>query len=120
VQIAFIRQLIADHPTASRRELSTHLCRAWNWVQPNGILKTMVCRGLMLQLHRAGLIELPPMPNQPTNPLAHRQRTAPDQRPLSWEPLPPALGALGPIQLHQVRRTPQNGSSTVWWSATII
>ncbi len=58
--VAFIRQLIADHPTLHRRGLSVKLCQAWNWVQANGALREMVCRGLMLALHRAGHIELPP------------------------------------------------------------
>ena len=54
--VAFIRQLLREHPAASRRELSKKLCQAWNWVQPNGALRDMVCRGLMLKLHREGLI----------------------------------------------------------------
>ena len=58
--LVFIRKLIADHPTSSRRNLSERLCEAWNWVQANGALRSMVCRGLMLMLHRRGLIELPP------------------------------------------------------------
>ena len=58
--IVFIRKLIADHPGASRKALSKQLCAAWNWVQANGALRDMVCRGLMLMLHRQGLIELPP------------------------------------------------------------
>ena len=56
-EVAFIRELIADHPTASRRGLSKELCQVWNWVQPNGALRDLVCRSLMLELHRAGLIE---------------------------------------------------------------
>ena len=32
--LVFIHQLIAEHPAASRRELSK-LCQAWNWVQPS-------------------------------------------------------------------------------------
>ena len=47
-----IRQLIAAHPNTSRRRLSALLCQAWNWVQPNGQLRDMVCRSFMLQLHR--------------------------------------------------------------------
>jgi len=31
--IVFIRQLIAEHPEASRRALSKQLCEAWNWQQ---------------------------------------------------------------------------------------
>ena len=44
--------MIAAHPSASRRALSRQLCEAWDWKQPNGELKDLVCRGLMLALHR--------------------------------------------------------------------
>jgi len=54
---AFIQRLIAEHPGWSRRRLSAELCRVWHWVQPNGVLRDMVCRSLLLQLHRTGLIE---------------------------------------------------------------
>lgn len=59
--IAFIRKLIAENPAASRWRLSRKLCQAWNWTQPNGTLRDMLCRSLMLRLHRAGHIELPPV-----------------------------------------------------------
>jgi hypothetical protein len=59
-EIAFIRQLIADRPELSRWKLSRQLCEAWQWKQANGALRDMVCRGLLLMLHRAGEIELPP------------------------------------------------------------
>ena len=72
--LGLIRALIAAHPQASRRALSQQLCAAWQWVQPNGTPRDMVCRGLMLGLHRAGLIELPPRRRCPPNPLAHRGR----------------------------------------------
>jgi len=70
--VDFIRQLIADHPTLSRRALSQKLCEAWDWKQPNGHLRDMVCRGLMLKLHREQLIELPPPRQRNPNPLACR------------------------------------------------
>ena len=57
--IGFIQKLIARFPQASRYELSQRLCAAWNWKQPNGALRDMVCRGLLLMLDRAGAIELP-------------------------------------------------------------
>jgi len=72
--VAFIQQLIDAHPTLSRRALSQKLCEAWNWVQPNGQPRDMVCRGLMLHLHRAGCIALPPRRTVPRNPLAHRSK----------------------------------------------
>lgn len=59
--VVFIGKLIAAHPGSSRRDPSKKLCQAWNWVQANGALRDMVCRGLMLMLHREGLIELPPI-----------------------------------------------------------
>src|SRR3990172_5086889 len=58
--IDFIRGLIADNPGATRRALSIELCKAWGWVQANGALRDGVCRGLLLALHRAGHIQLPP------------------------------------------------------------
>jgi hypothetical protein len=103
--VAFIGQLIAAHPTFSRRRLSAQLCRAWNWVQPNGTLCDMVCRGLLLALHRAGFIQLPPPRCQPhNNALLHRRvraRALVDQSPLEGP-----LASLGPLELRQVRRAP--------------
>ena len=104
-EVAFIRQLIAEHPQASRRALSTKLCQAWNWVQPNGALRDMVCRGLMLELHRAGLIELPAVRRRPPNPLARRR--APAVVEVDVDPLHASLGEIQPLEVRQVRRTPE-------------
>lgn len=101
--VAGIREVIARHPGASRRQLSQHLCRAWGWVQPNGVPRDMVCRGLLLALARAGHLALPPVRRQPPNPLARRTRPRPvavDQTPLRT-----SLRALGPLTFRQVRRT---------------
>jgi len=103
-EVAFIRALIAEHPAASRRELSKKLCTAWNWVQANGALRDMVCRGLMLKLHRAGLIELPPVRYVPPNPLA--ERTQPTRVGVDMQPLQASLAEIQPLELRQVRRTP--------------
>ena len=46
--LVFISDLVQRHPDASRRQLSGLLCEAWNWRQPNGELRDMVCRSLML------------------------------------------------------------------------
>jgi len=103
--VAFIDQLIAAHPMASRRALSKKLCEAWNWVQPNGALRDMVCRGLMLALHRAGHIELPPQQQIPPNPLVRRSRPAVVD--IDRTPLRGSLGAIRPLTFRQVRRTQQ-------------
>src|SRR5215831_8956936 len=57
--ILFLRQFIAENPHLSRRRLSAKVCEVWDWKQANGALRDMVCRGLLLMLHRAGEIELP-------------------------------------------------------------
>src|ERR1017187_10334277 len=63
-QIAFLREFIREHPTASRWKLSRQLCEALGWKQANGALRDVVCRGLLLMLERAGQIELPPVRRQ--------------------------------------------------------
>lgn len=102
--VAFVRGLIAQNPDLSRRRLSAKLCTAWNWVQPNGTLRDMICRGLLLALHRAGLIVLPaPRVRPPNNVVAHRRAgplTTIDQCPVQT-----TLAALGSVDLRQVRRT---------------
>ena len=66
--VGFIRRLLAANPDASRRRLSAILCEEWQWKQPNGALCDMVCRGLLLMLHRAGEIELPAIRQISRNP----------------------------------------------------
>jgi hypothetical protein len=102
---AFIRALIAQNPGASRYLLSKKLCEAWDWRQPNGHLRDMVCRSLMLALHRAGHIELPPPRFKVNNPLTHRKR--PELPEVDQRPLRMSLKELGPLELRQVRRTEQ-------------
>lgn len=101
--VAEIRGLVAGNPTASRRELSRRLCAAWNWVQPNGAPRDMVCRGLMLALERAGHVSLPPVRWRPPNPLAHRPRPKPPQ--IDTAPVACELAELGRLEFRLVRRT---------------
>ena len=105
--IEFIRRLIAEHPLASRWALSKKLCEAWNWRQPNGALRDMVCRGLMLELHRAGHIELPRVRFVTRNPLGVRgsQREKPMPTLVDTTPLNAGLSELRPLDFRQVRRT---------------
>jgi len=103
--VALIRDLIARHPQMSRRALSAELCRLWDWRQENGALRAMVCRGLMLALHRAGHIELPPVRGAMANPFLTRRRPAPAE--VDTTPIVARLSELGPLTFHQVRRTPE-------------
>jgi len=101
--ILFIEQLIAAHPRASRRRLSQKLCEAWQWKQPNGALRDMVCRGLLLMLDRGRHIALPAVKFVPHNPLVRRQRPKPVL--IDTTPIQGALHELRPVELQQVRRT---------------
>ena len=100
--VAFIRRLIAEHPGASRRALSIELCKAWNWVQDNGALRDMVCRGLMLALHRAGHIELPKPRWIQSNP---SKRLQPARVEVDRSPIRGTVAGLKPFELRIVRRT---------------
>src|SRR5271166_2143633 len=100
--ILFVRRLIAENPRLSRRKLSSKLCEAWDWKQANGALRDMVCRGLLLMLHRAGEIELPPVRRHPPGKQARPEPAIADDRSVCGR-----LSDLGPITIEQVRRTPQ-------------
>lgn len=92
--VAFINNLIQANPNDSRRALSARLCKAWNWVQPNGALRDMVCRGFMLELHRAGYIQLPAKKCAPNNPLVNR--VTPKETPIDQSPLCSSLKQILP------------------------
>ena len=104
-QIAYIRRLIADRPELSRWKLSRELCQAWQWKQANGALRDMVCRGLLLLLHRTGEIELPPVRRLVRNRIAERARPARVR--MEECPLRGSLGDLQPLEFVQVRRSPE-------------
>lgn len=101
--ISFIQQLLAGNPAISRRRLSEQLCEAWQWKQANGALRAMVCRGLLLMLHRAGAIQLPPIRFKTPNPFLRRAAPAPML--IDMTPVTCTLGELGSVELQQVRRT---------------
>ena len=101
--VVFIQELITAHPRASRRALSKKLCEAWSWVQPNGALRDMVCRGLMLDLHRRGRIELPPVRKVPPNNVV--RHAAPRRVEIDATPIRSSLSELRPLEFRQVRWT---------------
>jgi hypothetical protein len=101
--IDFIKRLIADNPNDSRRSLSVKLCRECNWVQANGTYRDMVCRGLMLLLHRSGHIELPARKLKPNNPFVNRKK--PVEIEIDPSPINSSLAGLGRLEMRQVRNT---------------
>jgi hypothetical protein len=64
----------------------------------------MVCRSLLLLLHRQALIELPPVRFTPRNNVLER-RARVTQSLLSGDPIETVLSELRPLEFRQVRRT---------------
>jgi hypothetical protein len=95
-----IRQLIADHPTATRARLSRLVCERLDWRRYDGRLKDMSCRVAMLRMHDDGLLRLPPPRNGDNNGKPYLRRT------LRAQPNPPLHAAspkeLGDLQLQPV------------------
>jgi hypothetical protein len=101
--VAFMRELIATSPGASRRALSHKVCHAWSWMQPNGHPRDMVCRGMMLELHRAGHIELPAAQWTFSDP-HNRKRVQPAAVEVDRTVVQGVLDDLGELSFRQVRR----------------
>jgi hypothetical protein len=106
-QIAYIKELIKKHPEAGRTALSKKLCQEWNWVQANGYLQDVVCRGFLLYLEREGYITLPPRIKHPHNPLANRSK--PQRIAIDTTPLHTSLKELQPLEFKQVRWSKAEG-----------
>ena len=98
-----IRGLIAKHAGESRRKLSRRLCEEWDWRQENGQLRDMVCRGLMLALHRAGHIDLPQTRIQIKNPMVNRQK--PQKVEIDQSEIAMSFSVLPPLEIRLVRQT---------------
>jgi Druantia protein DruA len=103
-QLAFVREFIRAHPTSSRWKLSRQLCETLEWKQANGALRDMVCRGLLLMLERAGEIQLPPV-RRHIRGQCRTGRPRPEPVLIDETPLTMPFEALGPVEIHSVRRT---------------
>jgi hypothetical protein len=97
-----IQIAVNEHWNKGRTPISQILCQQWNWVQPNGQLKDMACREVLLTLKRKGLLRLPPRKNSAYN--EKRNQFIPivtiDQTPIACK-----LADLPPVELKLVRNT---------------
>jgi len=98
--IALIQTTVSEHWHKGRTQISEILCKEWNWVQPNGRLKDMACRELLLTLKRKGLISLPPRVNSAHN--ENRNRTIPVVE-IVKNPLEGKPSHFEPVRLQLVR-----------------
>ncbi|MFQ5381497.1 MAG: DUF4338 domain-containing protein [Dehalococcoidia bacterium] len=75
-ELSSIRQLIEDHPTATRARLSRLVCELLDWRREDGRLKDMSCRVAMLRMQDDGFVQLPPPRNGNNNGKPYLRRTA--------------------------------------------
>jgi hypothetical protein len=97
-----VQATINTHWDKGRKHISKVLCEAWNWRQPNGRLKDMACRELLLTLSRKGLITLPPRLISAHND--KRNRSIPIIK-IKQTPLNGIPSEFQPVKLRLVRNT---------------
>lgn len=98
-----IQATVDRHWDKGRKQISKILCQEWNWFQPNGRLKDMACREVLLTLNRKGLITLPPRLTSANND--KRNRSIPVVE-INQTPLRRKLSDLPSVKLKMVRNTP--------------
>jgi hypothetical protein len=97
-----IQTAIDAHWDKGRKHISKVLCRQWNWRQPNGQLKDMAWRELLLTLDRKDLITLPPRLISAHNDKRNRSVAV---HKIDQTPLRAKLSELAPVRLKSVRHT---------------
>jgi hypothetical protein len=91
--LAQIRALLDQQRDWSRYRLSRELARLWDWRTPQGQLKDMAARTLLLKLAQRGWLKLPPRRATPSNRLRPKHPPA-----LAWAAPPaPITQALKPL-----------------------
>lgn len=97
-----IQTTVNRHWDKGRKHISKVLCHEWNWRQPNGRLKDMACRELLLTLNRKGLINLPPRLISAHNDKRNRSIPVVD---IEQTPLKGIPSQFEPVTLQLVRNT---------------
>ena len=100
--IVQIQATVDAHWRRGRKHISRVLCRQWQWLQPNGRLKDMACREVLLILNRKGLISLPPRLTSANN--EKRNRSVPVIE-VDQSSVQDSLKNLPAVELRPVRNT---------------
>lgn len=103
-----IRTAITDNWASGRTAISRILCQRWDWRQPNGQLKEMACRALLLALEAKGELELPPRLKE-----SFRAPRRANRRVFSLDdsPLEGSVSSYGSLTIRMVRQT---GDEPLW------
>ena len=98
--VKFIQAVVYQHWDRGRTHISRVLCTKWNWIQPNGRLKDMACRELLLTLYRKGLLDYPPPKSTPRNAKKVVKKIDVDTTPVISK-----LAAIEPVTVKMIRHT---------------
>jgi len=100
-EIEHIRRLIEEQPDISRAALSRQVCHDIKWLRPDGRLKDMRCRVVLLKMQEDGLLELPPA-KQGWTPPRKTPVMVPGTDPI--DPIKDDLKELLPLKIEMVSR----------------
>jgi hypothetical protein len=101
-ELEFIQYIVFQNWDKGRTRISKILCQKWNWFQPNGRLKDMACREILLTLSRNGLIDYPPGIHDGRN--KNRNRSIPSVN-IDKNPINAKLSDLEPVEIKLVRNS---------------
>lgn len=104
------RRIIAQNPKALRQQISREVCLAWAWYKPDGGLKDARARAVLLNLHKAGLIELPP----PRRTNKDNPRKLPQHTP-AGEPGNPIIKPVQELLPLRLERVTTKTDSSLWY-----
>lgn len=94
-----VRHLLASHPDWSRYRLSRELCQLWDWRAPNGQIKDMAARTLLLKLEQRGWISLPARRWASPNRMRHKSVAPVEHTP---QPITGSLVQLAPLEVREL------------------
>lgn len=99
-QLAQVQALLAQGRDWSRYRLSRELARLWDWRTPQGQLKDMAARTLLLKLQEQGWVELPV--RRMKSPTRSGRTPVKPALPLEPTPIVGTLEPLLPLRVHEV------------------
>jgi len=103
--IEMIKSLIISNPSWHRTRLSKEICELWNWKRPNGSLKDMACRTMLLKLEKGEYLKLPKLRRKSPQSLG-RKKLQPMLH--SQAAVETSIQNLYPIQITEVSRSGHN------------
>jgi hypothetical protein len=106
-----VRHLLGEHPQWSRYRLSRELCALWDWRAPNGQIKDMAARSLLLKLAEQGHLCLPEKRRASPNRMLHKQL-----QPVAHacEPITEPLTGLRPLEVRELSQWPEEAPLYEW------